>query len=455
MTAQTIDQSTQRTAAALLSRNSAYDADVLPLAFDGFTLTVGTAVDEGELVDRVRRLTRKDVRAVVLPVREIREGLKALYPAAAPRDLDSLAGQTLDEIFAAAISSYASDVHIEPSSGRTGRVRLDVDGVLQHDRTLEAGLFERVVSLVKVRSNMNTGESRLPQDGRLSVEYDGRSFDVRTSTVPIAGVEKIVLRFLQRFDLVPDLEQLGMGTELLARYQRGLRRPGSFCVVAGPTGSGKSTTSYASLQTIDLDHANVCSVEDPIEYRHRSRRSLIRQREIGRDVSSYHESLRGVLRADPDVILIGELRDPDVMSACLAASETGQLVFSTLHTSEAAETVQRIVGVFDGGRQEQARMQLAQSLQAIVSVRLVPDASGRGRRPACEIALNTSAVRSQLMSPEKSIQIRNTIETSRRDGMQTLEMDLSRMVNERLITHEAAVAASDYPEQIRVAAGIR
>ena len=143
------------------------------------------------------------------------------------------------------------------------------------------------------------------------------------------------------------------------------------------------------------------------------------------------------------------------MSACLAAGETGHLVFSTLHTSEAAETVQRIVGSFEGARAEQARMQLAQSLRAIVSLRLIADASGRGRRPACEVLLNSPAVRSQLMSPEKSIQIRNTIETSRRDGMQTLEMDLTRMVNERLITYESAIAASDYPDQIRTAPGMR
>jgi twitching motility protein PilT len=190
------------------------------------------------------------------------------------------------------------------------------------------------------------------------------------------------------------------------------------------------------------------TVEDPIEYRHGNRRSLVRQREVGRDVDSYAASLHGVLRADPDVILIGELRDHEVMSACLQASETGHLVFSTLHTSEAAETVQRIVGVFEGGRQEQARMQLAQSLQAIVSMRLIPRADGYGRRAACEILLNSAAVRSQLMSPERCVQIRNTIETSRKDGMQTLEMDLSRMVAERLVTYEAAVAASDYPDQI-------
>jgi twitching motility protein PilT len=258
------------------------------------------------------------------------------------------------------------------------------------------------------------------------------------------------LRLLR--DGVPELATLGL-PELISRFAD---FPTGLILFTGPTGSGKSTALAGLLNEINHKYErHIVTVEDPIEYRHKSKKSLVRQREIGRDVNSYSESLRGVLRADPDVILIGELRDPEVMSACLGASETGHLVFSTLHTSEAAETVQRIVGVFDGGRQEQARMQLAQSLQAIVSLRLVPDASGHGRRAACEILLNTPAVRSQLMSPDKIAQVRNTIETSRKDGMQTLEMDLSRMVNERLISYEAAIAASDYPDQIRVAAGVR
>lgn len=141
---------TQRTAAALLSRSFAYDADVLPISYDGASLTVAVATESVELVDRVRQLTRKEIRTVVLPVREIREALKALYPAVTVRDADSQAAQTLDEIFSAAISNYASDVHIEPTDARAGRVRLDVDGLLQRERSLEGGLFERVVSLVKV-----------------------------------------------------------------------------------------------------------------------------------------------------------------------------------------------------------------------------------------------------------------------------------------------------------------
>ena len=175
---------TQRTAAALVSRAFAYEADVLPISYDGTVLTVGVSADSGELLERLRQQTRKEMRTLVLPVREIREALQRLYPPAAARETDSQAAHVLDQIFAAAIASYACDVHLEPTDERAGRVRLDVDGVLQHDRSLEAGLYERVVSLLKVRSNMNTGESRLPQDGRLTVTYDGRGFEVRASTIP-------------------------------------------------------------------------------------------------------------------------------------------------------------------------------------------------------------------------------------------------------------------------------
>lgn len=346
-----------------------------------------------------------------------------------------------------AYAASTSDIHIEGNEPPWHRV----DGAMQRMR------LRSIIEPESVRAFCETYLSK-PEYERLNGPLgaaDGAIQHPSFGAIRIhafRGENGLALSLRLLRDGVPDLETLGLPAivSTFADFPTGL------VLFTGPTGSGKSTALAGLVNEINRKYErHIVTVEDPIEYRHRSKRSLIRQREVGRDVNSYGESLRGVLRADPDVILIGELRDPEVMSACLAASETGHLVFSTLHTSEAAETVQRIVGVFDGGRQEQARMQLAQSLQAIVSMRLIPDASGRGRRPACEIALNTSAIRSQLMSPEKTIQIRNTLETSRRDGMQTLEMDLSRMVNERLITYEAAVAASDYPEQIRVAAGIR
>jgi type II secretory ATPase GspE/PulE/Tfp pilus assembly ATPase PilB-like protein len=353
---------TQRTAAALLSRSFAYDADVLPLSYDGSALTVGVAVQSTELLERIRQLTRKDINAVMVPVREIREGLKALYPAAVLRDVDSQAAQTLDEMFSAAIAGYASDVHVEPVEGRSGRVRLDIDGVLQHERTLEPGLFERVVSLIKVRSNMNTGESRVPQDGRLSVSFDGRPFDVRTSTIPVGGLEKVVLRFLQRFDLVPDLEQLGMSAESLGRYHRSLKRPGSFCVIAGPTGSGKSTTAYASLQTINLESANICSVEDPIECRIPGVAQIAVNEKTG---MTFPIALRALLRQNPQHLFVGELRDAETASIALQASLTGISLITTLHARDALRVAARMTEL--GAN----RSTLASSLTLAVSQRLV------------------------------------------------------------------------------------
>jgi MSHA biogenesis protein MshE len=353
---------TQRTAAALLSRSFAYDADVLPISYDGTALTVGVAAESGDLLERIRQLTRKDVRTVAMPVREIRAALKVLYPAVLVRDPDSLAAQALEEIFAAAIGSYASDVHIEPVDERGGRVRLDIDGVLQSDRSLEPGLFERVVSLVKVRANMNTGESRVPQDGRLSVTFDGRAFDVRASTIPVGGLEKIVLRFLQRFDLVPDLEQLGMGSELLTRYQKSLRRPGSFCVIAGPTGSGKSTTAYASLQTLSIDRANVCSVEEPIECRIPGVAQIAVNEKAG---ITFPIALRALLRQNPHHLFIGELRDAETVAIALQASLTGISLVTTLHARDALRIAARLAEL--GAN----RSTLASSLTLAVSQRLV------------------------------------------------------------------------------------
>jgi len=354
--------STQRTAAALVSRALAYEADVLPISYDGALLTVGVSVESDELSERLRQQTRKDIRTVILPVREIREALQRLYPPAAARESDSQAALVLDEIFAAAIECYACDVHIEPTEERSGRVRLDVDGVLQHDRVLESGLYERVVSLLKVRSNMNTGESRLPQDGRLSVTFDGRGFDVRTSTIPVGGLEKIVLRFLQRFDLVPDLEQLGMSGEMLGRFQRGLRRPGAFCVIAGPTGSGKSTTSYASLQTLDLGRVNVCSVEDPIECRMPGISQIAVNERAG---VTFPVALRALFRQNPHQLFIGEMRDAETVEIALQASLTGISLLTTLHARDALRVPARLVEL---GAE---RSTLASSLTTCVSQRLI------------------------------------------------------------------------------------
>ena len=372
---------TQQTAAALVSRAFAYESDVLPISYDGSVLTVGVASESADLLERLRQQTRKEVRTCLLPVRDIREALQRLYPAPAARESDSQSAHVLDEIFAAAIAFYASDVHLEPTEGRAGRVRLDVDGVLQHQRTLEPGLFERVVSLLKVRSNMNTGESRLPQDGRLTVTYDGRGFDVRTSTIPVGGLEKVVLRFLQRFDLVPGLEQLGMSGEMLGRYQRSLKRPGAFCVIAGPTGSGKSTTSYASLQTMDLGRVNVCSVEDPIECHMPNIAQIAVNERAG---VTFPVALRALLRQNPQQLFIGELRDVETVAIALQASLTGIALVTTLHARDAVRVPARLAELGAD------RSTLASSLTACISQRLV--------RMLCRRCKLKSAISSQALA---------------------------------------------------------
>jgi type IV pilus assembly protein PilB len=209
---------------------------------------------------------------------------------------------------------------------------------------------------------MNTGESRLPQDGRLTVTFDGRTFDVRTSTIPVGGLEKVVLRFLQRFDLVPDLEQLGMGNELLARYQKALKRPGSFCVIAGPTGSGKSTTAYASLQKISLEATNVCSVEDPIECRIPGVAQIAVNEKAG---MTFPLSLRALLRQNPHQLFIGELRDAETVAIALQASLTGISLVTTLHARDALRVTARLAEL--GAN----RATLGSSLTLAVSQRLV------------------------------------------------------------------------------------
>jgi twitching motility protein PilT len=205
----------------------------------------------------------------------------------------------------------------------------------------------------------------------------------------------------------------------------------------------------AAIDRINRTQArHILTIEDPIEYEHRPIRSTITQRQIGRDVRDYSSAIHGALRSDPDVLLVGELRDATAMEAALTAAETGHLVLATLHTGDAAGSIDRIVSVFAGDAQEQIRTQLAQTLAAVVSLRLVPRASGQGRRSAAEVMVCSDAIRS-LIRDGKSHQIRNVVTTSRESGMQTLEAHLSELVARREIDLDAARRVTDRPHEVR------
>jgi twitching motility protein PilT len=222
-------------------------------------------------------------------------------------------------------------------------------------------------------------------------------------------------------------------------------------LMTGPTGSGKSTSQAAMIGHInETQRRHILTLEDPIEYVHRHRRSVVSQREVGSDVATFSHGLRAALREDPDVVLVGEMRDPESIATTLTVAETGHLVFATLHTNDASTALDRIVDVFPSDRQAQIRVQLAAALTAVVAQRLIPRVGG-GLIGAFEILLVNNAARS-LIRDGKTHQIRNVISQNVREGMQTLEQSLSVLVAHGLITYEDAVSRSVVPKDVRAPA---
>ncbi|MBE9478533.1 MAG: PilT/PilU family type 4a pilus ATPase, partial [Chloroflexi bacterium] len=229
-------------------------------------------------------------------------------------------------------------------------------------------------------------------------------------------------------------EQLGLPDAVIkfANLTKGL------VVMTGPPGSGKSTTQAALLDHVNrTKRRHIITIEDPIEYVHENKLSLINQREIRRHTRSFDSALRSALREDPDIILVGEMRDLETISLAVTAAETGQLVFGTLHTASAAQTIDRLINVFKTGRQEQIRAMLAESLHGVVAQRLLRRADGKGRVAALEVLIGTPAVRALIRS-NKTFQIPSTMQTGRREGMQLLDDCLADLVQRDIITSQEA-----------------
>jgi twitching motility protein PilT len=242
---------------------------------------------------------------------------------------------------------------------------------------------------------------------------------------------------------IPTITELGLPSVLsnFARMHQGL------VLVTGPTGSGKSTTLAAMIDQINRERAcHIITIEDPIEYLHEHKRAMVNQREVGSDTESFPAALRAVLRSDPDVLLVGEMRDLDSIRSAITIAETGHLVFATLHTNDAAQTLSRIIDVFPAEQQSQVRTQVAAALTGIVYQRLLPRIGG-GLVAAHEVLVATSAVRN-LIQENKTHQLRNVLLTSNKDGMVTLEQSLSTLVRRGLVTYDDAVARSLHPKDV-------
>ena len=251
------------------------------------------------------------------------------------------------------------------------------------------------------------------------------------------------------FRLIPfeikKLDQLGLPGVVadLARFPRG------FVVVTGPTGSGKSTTLAGMVDVVNEERAgHIMTVEDPIEFLHKHKRCVVNQREVGADTHGFGQALKHVLRQDPDVILVGEMRDLETISTAITAAETGHLVFATLHTQDAPQTIDRIIDVFPPHQQQQVRVQLATTLQGVVTQQLLQTADGKGRVAACEVLVTTPAIRN-LIREGKVHQIYSAMQAGGRFGMQTMDMSIASHVKAGRINQQVAFERCHDPEELQ------
>ena len=345
---------------------------------------------------------------------------------------------TIDDLLETMVALGASDLHVTVGSHPVIRLngsleRLDDFARLSADDTQR--LLYRILST--------------EQQKHLEIN---RQIDVSYSIPGLARFRVNV--YFQResvgaaFRMIPaelkTLEDLGLPTQLreLSKKPRGL------VLVTGPTGSGKSTTLAAMVDFLNNTfEGHIITIEDPIEFLHRHKRCIVNQREIGPDAVSFAEALRGALRQDPDVILLGEMRDLETISTAITAAETGHLVFATLHTQDAPSTIDRLIDVFPAAQQEQIRVQLAATLQGVVTQTLLPTVDGKGRVAALEILLPDDAVRN-LIRQAKVEQIYSVMQTNTSRGMQTLEQALVDLVTRGIVTQEVAMGRSSRPDQL-------
>ncbi len=342
----------------------------------------------------------------------------------------------LDELLMETVAVGASDIHLAPDLSPMVRV----DGQLQSlDRpVLTPGAVRGLLHGALSEEQRNRLEKDLELDFGLSLG----GFRFRGSAFFAGGVLGAVFRVIP--DHVPGLD----GLRLPEAVGEMTRAPRGLVLITGPTGSGKTTTLAAMVDGINATRQeHIITVEDPIEFFHPHRRSVVTQREVDRDTKSFARALRQALRQDPDVILVGEMRDLETISLAVTAAETGHLVFATLHTHDAPQTVDRVVDVFPSHQQRQVRTQLAGVLRGVVSQALLPRCGG-GRVVACEVLVATPGVRN-LIREGKTHQIRSAIQTGRRHGMQTMDAALADLVRSGLVAAEEAAHRSDDPEELR------
>ena len=344
----------------------------------------------------------------------------------------------LNEILTIAFKAKGSDIHIK--TGLPPIVRIDgrLHPIPNAQRLSPDFVADTAQAMMNDRQR-RMFEENFEVDLAYAVPGLGR---FRVSVYRQRGTVAMVFRSIAF--IIPTLEGLNLPPVMkkVCQEERGL------ILVTGTTGSGKSSTLAAMIDCINSQRTcNIITIEDPVEFLHRDNKSIISQREVGTDTPTFSAALKGALRQDPDVILVGEMRDYETIETAMTAAETGHLVMSTLHTMDAAETINRIIGVFPPYHQRQVRIQLASIIKAVISQRLVPKADGKGRVPAVEVMLASARVRECIDDKDKTKQLNDAITQGYVTyGMQSFDQSLMRLYSNKLITYEEALRQSSNPD---------
>ncbi|RJQ33121.1 MAG: type IV pilus twitching motility protein PilT [Actinobacteria bacterium] len=346
--------------------------------------------------------------------------------------------ELIDEILDEVLEKGASDLHITAGLAPTVRI----DGVLYPLKrpVLDTEAAKNLIYTILTDEQRARLETNLELDSsysisgksrwRVNVYYQRGSLGAAFRLIPVE------IQNLKDLHLPPILEDL-------------TKKPRGMVIVTGPTGVGKSTTLATMINVInERDAKHIITIEDPIEFLHKHKKSMVNQREVGHDTKSFASALKHVLREDPDVILLGEMRDVETIAAAITAAETGHLVFTTLHTQDAPQTVDRIIDVFPPFQQQQVRIQLAGILQGIVSQQLLPDASGKGRIPAIEILVATPAVRN-IIREGKAHLLYNAMLTGQKDGMHTLDQALADLYQKGRVSYDSVMNRALDPQHMK------
>jgi len=440
---------------ALLPEKMARDLAVVALwmATDKIVIALADPTDIDAL-NAVKTQTGREPELMVASEREIEQAIGRFYSLLSEQnggDLESSAnapvakGKTekakeeilhIDDLLAILMEKRGSDLHL--CSGCAPALRIHGDLVtLDNFETLTPSRTQQLIYAILTDEDISEFEQQHELDFAYSIPGLSRfRVNLHLQRGSVGGVFRSVPM------LPPDLESLGMPPvlKMLCNKPRGL------VLVTGPTGSGKSTTLAAMVKEInEKRRCHIVTVEDPIEFLHNNKMSIVIQREVGGDTHSFANALKYVLRQDPDVILIGEMRDLETIASAVTAAETGHLVFATLHTTSAAQSVDRIIDVFPPHQQNQIRLQLASVLEGIICQTLLPTIDGKGRACAQEILIATSAVRN-LIREGKSHQLQSVLQSSAQVGMQTLDGALKNLVLKGSVGAEVAASMASNPD---------